>query len=142
MAWKMRGEMGDRPIENRVKLLFCLSQRATDGQCVPGELGHKLDSPLAQVGIGSPLKDTVEALMGIARCFQTTNGPTVSSLKRHLRILFPGKRRGAFVESEDEIGAQQTLQGDGALGCETVGRPVDVGSKGDSVVVDFSQGIP
>ena len=66
-------------------------------------------------------------------------GPAQRQAHGVLDRLVGGGQPHAFVELHLDVGAQKTLDFDGALGRQHMGRAVDVRLEGDAGLVDFAQ---
>jgi hypothetical protein len=97
---------------------------------------------LAQASIGAALDDAEQGLAGFGNAGKgvlAALGPGKREIDRALDVLARGGQRDALVELHLDVGAEQTLDLDGALRGEQVRGAVDVRLEGDAIFGDFAQ---
>ena len=71
-------------------------------------------------------------LARLSKALLAALGPGERAIDRALDLLARGGQRDAFVELHLDVGAEQALDLDGALGRQQVRGPVDVRLEGDA----------
>lgn len=92
----------------------------------------------AQVGKDAPLDDAVQRLVRAGLGDFTALGPAVGSFQGFDVVLIV-VGRGTFVKSHDDVRSQLLLDADHNFRGKTMIRAVNVGAKGDTVVVYLAQ---
>ena len=67
--------------------------------------------------------------------------PKPGAFQRSFLITPSVVKGGALIESEDDVGAQLVLDLHRYLGCKSVHRAIEVGLKGDSIIVHMSKSL-
>ena len=117
-------------------------RQAADGVARKVHGHQRVGRSRAQAGIGAALDD---AEQGLARPGEVREGalaalgPGERAVDGALDLLARGGQRDALVELHLDVGAEQALDLDGALGREQMRGPVDVRLEGDALVGDLPE---
>ena len=145
VARPVGGQHVDREIEHAAHLRLPLAHRQpADRIAIEADLKQSLARSAAQRLEHRALLDPEQCrpcrmlaarVEGVARPFRPAHRP----LHRRFGLLLGRRERRAFVERHDDVGVEQALDLDRALGAEHVHRPVEVALEADPLLALLGQ---
>ena len=130
----------DRLDHREHHVLWLADREAADGEAVEIHLRERLRALDAQRPVVAALHNAEDRpALAFPKRPARTLGPAQRQAHRALLIVARGRQADAFVELHLDVGAEQSLDFHGALGCQHMLRPVDVRLEGDAAFIQLAQ---
>ncbi len=116
--------------------------KTPDGIAVEPGLDERMDTSFPEIGIDAPLHDPKQGLARLGargKSGLAAARPAERQIERGVRLFTRCRKRRALVEHHLNVGAEQALDFDGALGSQRNTFAVKMGLKGDALLLDATE---